>query len=110
LETKRVLRLYIERKTGNGNILWNEFEAYKFFWEFWIGRIDLVRRKDKYLPMTIDSKTNMPTHIPHRCTSKIDFRCYPEVKERVMAMAEENKTSQTKIILKALDIYWKVIN
>ena len=70
----------------------------------------MVRRKDKYLSMTIDSKTNMPTHIPRRCTSKIDFRCYPEVKEMVMAKAEENNTSQTKIILEALDIYWKVIN
>lgn len=49
----------------------------------------------------------MPIHIPCRCTSKIDFRCYPEVKDRVKNEADEADTSMTNIILKALSFYWR---
>jgi hypothetical protein len=67
------------------------------------GRIDLVRPQDKYLYMTIDSNTNMPTHIPSKCTAKIDFRCFPHVKERIKSIADSNDTSMTKVILDTLE-------
>jgi hypothetical protein len=76
---------------------------------FPFGRMDLVRPKDKYLSMTIDSKTNMPTHIPIKCTSKIDFRCYDHVKEKIKAIADANDTSMTKVILDAINVYWAVL-
>ena len=57
--------------------------------------------------MIIDKSTNMPTHIPPRCTSKIDLRCYPEVNDRVKNEADEADTSMTNIILKALSFYWR---
>jgi len=44
---------------------------------------------------------------PIRATEKIDFRCYPEAKARVKANANAKKTSQTKILLEALEVYWK---
>jgi predicted HicB family RNase H-like nuclease len=56
--------------------------------------------------MEINKTTNMPKNIPPRATSKVDFRCYPEVKARVKANADARKTSLTKIILEALDLYW----
>ena len=77
---------------------------------FPIGRIEKVRPKDKYLSMTIDSNTNMPTHIPIKCTSKIDFRCYHHVKDKIKAIADSNDTSMTKVILDALDVYWAVLD
>ena len=57
--------------------------------------------------MIIDKSTNIPIHIPCRCTSKIDFRCYPEVKDRVKHEADEADTSMTNIILEALSFYWR---
>ena len=80
----------------------------KKFGHFPFGRMDLVRPKDKYLSMIIDSKTNMPTHIPEKCNAKIDFRCFPHLKEKIKEIADENKTSITKVILHALDVYLKV--
>jgi hypothetical protein len=74
-----------------------------------IGRMDLVRLKDKYLYMTIDPDTNAPIHIPTKCTAKIDFRCFPQVKNKIKALAESNDTSMTKVILDALDIYWGIL-
>ena len=49
----------------------------------------------------------MPIQIPRRCTSKIDLRCYPEVKERVKNEADGADTSMTNIILEALSFYWR---
>jgi hypothetical protein len=69
----------------------------------------MVRPKDKYLSMIIDSTKNMPIQIPERCTSKIDFRCFPHIKERIKVIADSNDTSMTKVILDALDVYWKVL-
>jgi hypothetical protein len=71
--------------------------------------MDFVRPKDKYLSMEINPLTNMPTHIPNKCTAKIDFRCFPHVKEKVKAMAESRDTSITKVVLDALDVYWVVL-
>jgi acetylornithine deacetylase/succinyl-diaminopimelate desuccinylase-like protein len=68
-----------------------------------IGLMDLVRLKDKYLFMTIDPDTNAPNHIPTKCTAKIDFRCFPHVKEKIKKIADENETSMTKVILDALE-------
>ena len=52
----------------------------------------------------------MPTHIPIKCTSKIDFRCYDHVKDKIKAIADSNDTSMTKVILDALDVYWAVLD
>jgi hypothetical protein len=74
-----------------------------------IGLMDLVRLKDKYLSMTIDLVTNAPIQIPNKCTAKIDFRCFPQVKNKIKAHAESNDTSMTKVILDALEVYWRVL-
>jgi uncharacterized protein (DUF1778 family) len=55
--------------------------------------------------MTIDKKTNMPTHIPIRATEKIDIRCYPHTKTRIKELAEANNSSISKVVLEALEIY-----
>ena len=55
--------------------------------------------------MTIDKKTNMPTHIPIRATEKIDIRCLPHTKNRIKELAEANNSSISKVVLEALEIY-----
>jgi hypothetical protein len=55
--------------------------------------------------MTIDKKTNIPSHIPIRATEKIDIRCYPHTKIRIKELAEANDSSISKVVLEALEIY-----
>lgn len=62
---------------------------------------------DKYLSMEIDKNSNMPIKIPQKATSKVDFRCYPEVKAKIKATADSKQTSITKIILEALFNYYE---
>jgi hypothetical protein len=58
--------------------------------------------------MKIDKNTNMPKHIPQRCTGKIDIRCLPEVKQKIKLEADKRKTSMTKVILDLMETAWRI--